>query len=175
VARLPDVNVLLPALRSDDVQHNALRAWLKSALESDEPLAVCPNILCSVVRLSTHPRIYARPTALSTALDFADYLLEHPRVEIVRPGVSHWRIFRQLCEESGATGKLVPDAANAALAIEHGCIFVTQDRDYGRFAGLRWCSPLEDLGPGGYYLMESRGAYRVPVRHTRRAREASAG
>jgi predicted nucleic acid-binding protein len=29
----------------------------------------------------------------------------------------------------------------AALAIEHGCTFITFDRDYARFPGLRWREP----------------------------------
>ena len=31
----------------------------------------------------------------------------------------------------------------AALAIESGCEFVTTDRDYSRFPGLRWENPLQ--------------------------------
>ncbi len=39
-------------------------------------------------------------------------------------------------------GSLVADAYLAALAIEAGCEWVTTDRDYSRFEGLRWSSPL---------------------------------
>jgi hypothetical protein len=42
-----------------------------------------------------------------------------------------------------ARGSLVPDAWLAALAIEWGCEFVTTDRDYARFSGLRWRHPLD--------------------------------
>jgi predicted nucleic acid-binding protein len=35
---------------------------------------------------------------------------------------------------------MVPDAWFAALAIEHGCEWITEDRDYARFPGLRWRS-----------------------------------
>jgi hypothetical protein len=45
-----------------------------------------------------------------------------------------------------ATGALVPDAYFAALAIESGSEWVTADRDYARFPGLRWRHPL-DSGP----------------------------
>jgi predicted nucleic acid-binding protein len=54
----------------------------------------------------------------------------------------HWEIFARLCRNAGATGNLVPDAYLAALAIEHGCEFVTCDKDFARFEGLRWRSPL---------------------------------
>jgi uncharacterized protein len=36
----------------------------------------------------------------------------------------------------------VPDAYLAALAMEHGCEFVTVDRDFARFPGLRYRHPL---------------------------------
>ena len=40
------------------------------------------------------------------------------------------------------TGNLVQDAWLAALAIESGCEWVTTDRDYARFPGLRWREPF---------------------------------
>jgi predicted nucleic acid-binding protein len=43
---------------------------------------------------------------------------------------------------AGVTANLVPDAYLAVLAIEHGCEFITADRDFSRFPGLRWRHPL---------------------------------
>jgi predicted nucleic acid-binding protein len=40
-------------------------------------------------------------------------------------------------------GDLVAHAALAALAIESGSEWVTTDRDYARFPGLRWRHPLD--------------------------------
>jgi hypothetical protein len=40
-------------------------------------------------------------------------------------------------------GNLVPDAYLAALAIESGSDWVSTDRDYARFPGLRWRHPLD--------------------------------
>ena len=57
------------------------------------------------------------------------------------PGPRHWEIFARLCRESEARGNLVPDAYLAALAIESGCEWVTTDRDFSRFPGLRWKTP----------------------------------
>ena len=39
-------------------------------------------------------------------------------------------------------GNLVPDARLAAMAIEHGCEWITTDGDFARFPGLRWRHPL---------------------------------
>jgi hypothetical protein len=44
----------------------------------------------------------------------------------------------------GIKGNLVADAYLAALAIESGSEWITTDRDYGRFPGLKWRHPLDD-------------------------------
>jgi predicted nucleic acid-binding protein len=48
-----------------------------------------------------------------------------------------------LCGRTEATGNLVQGAWLAALAIEHGCEWISADRDYARFPGLRWRRPFE--------------------------------
>lgn len=37
---------------------------------------------------------------------------------------------------------LIPDAYLAAMAIESGTEWITTDRDYARFEGLRWRAPF---------------------------------
>jgi predicted nucleic acid-binding protein len=59
----------------------------------------------------------------------------------VEPREHHWDIFKRLCIETETRGPRVIDAWYAALAIEWGCEWVTFDRDYARFAGLRWRAP----------------------------------
>ena len=60
---------------------------------------------------------------------------------IVAPGPRHWHHFRHLLEESGGIGYLISDAWYAALAIEHGCEWITDDADFARFPSLRWRQP----------------------------------
>ncbi len=67
---------------------------------------------------------------------------EPPSAKLVVPGGNHWKIFETLCRESAATGSLIQDAWFAALAIESGCEWITADRDYARFKGLRWRPPF---------------------------------
>jgi predicted nucleic acid-binding protein len=69
-------------------------------------------------------------------------VLEPDHCSAVQPGQRHWAIFDDLCRRSKATGNLVPDAWFAALAIESGCEWITNDRDYARFPGLRWREPF---------------------------------
>ena len=50
-------------------------------------------------------------------------------------------MFLRLCREADARGSLIPDAFHAALAIEYGLEWITLDRGFARFPGLRWSSP----------------------------------
>jgi predicted nucleic acid-binding protein len=61
----------------------------------------------------------------------------------VNPGRNHWAVFIGLCQQAGIKGNLVPDAYLAALAIESGSEWITTDRDYSRFPGLRWRHPFD--------------------------------
>jgi len=139
---LPDVNVLLYAFRRDAARHAEYADWLQDVVAGDEPYGISPQTLASVLRISTNPRIFAPATPPAAALDFCQTLLESDYCVVVQPGPRHWPIFVDLCRESGATGNLVPDAWFAALAIEAGCEWITTDRDYARFPGLRWREPF---------------------------------
>lgn len=75
------------------------------------------------------------------ALEFTEVLRAHPNCVHAAPGQRHWQIFAELCRRPGVKGNLVPDAYLAALAIESGSEWITTDRDYGRFPGLRWRDP----------------------------------
>jgi len=69
--------------------------------------------------------------------------LELSHVGILDPGERHWEILGGLLKEGQASGPLVMDAVLAAIALEHGAVLHTADRDFARFAGLAWKNPLE--------------------------------
>ena len=123
--------------------HRAYRDWLESVVDSDEALGVSDLVLSGFVRVVTHPRVFSPPEPVESALGFADALRSRPSAVPVSPGLLHWGIFERLCRQAGVRGNLVPDAYLAALAIESGSEWITTDRDYSRFAGLRWRHPLE--------------------------------
>jgi hypothetical protein len=138
---LADVNVLLAVFRRDHEFHDICRRWLERTLDSGESFAVAPLILAAVMRISTTPNIYAQPSKMSEAFEFSEALLEHPAALIVGPSREHWRIFRELCRAAKISGRHVTDAWHAALAVEHDCEWVTLDRGFSRFPGLRWRTP----------------------------------
>jgi uncharacterized protein len=139
---LPDVNVLLYAFRTDAENHPSYRTWLEEVVNGETAYAISPQVLASVIRLATHPRIFARPSRLADALAFASVLVAQPHCQIIQPGPRHWGIFTALCRKANTNGNLVQDAWLAALAIEWGCEWITTDRDFARFDGLRWRAPI---------------------------------
>jgi toxin-antitoxin system PIN domain toxin len=141
--RLADVNVLVYAFREDAPGHAAYRAWVQALLSSDEAYGVSDHVLAGFLRVVTHPRVFHPPTPLAAALDFATAFRDRPNGVPIAPGPRHWDIFMRLCRATDARGNLIPDAWLAALAIESGCEFMTTDRDYARFANLRWRHPLQ--------------------------------
>lgn len=134
--------MLVYAFYVEAPEHERYRDWLRSAVDSPEPVAVSDLVLSSFVRITTNPRVISPPIPLPNALAFADTLRAAPGVVIVAPGGRHWEIFGRLCREAGARGNLVTDAYLAALAIESGGELITTDRDFARFPGLRWRHPL---------------------------------
>jgi toxin-antitoxin system PIN domain toxin len=112
-------------------------------LNADEAYSVSDLVLSGFVRVVTHPKVFKRPSAIAEALAFAEQVREQPNCVHVEPGSRHWEIFKRLCLETRVKGNLVPDAYLAALAIESGCEWISTDRDFSRFKGLRWRTPFD--------------------------------
>ena len=140
----PDVNVLVSAFREDAAHHDRCREWLLGALSGRERVGLSELVLSGVLRVLTHPRIFHPPTPGEAAVDFVDALLVQSASTALRPGNGHWRIFRGMCASLRLTGNRIPDAWHAALAIEHGCEWVTLDRGFSAYPGLRWINLLDD-------------------------------
>ncbi|MEP6560026.1 MAG: type II toxin-antitoxin system VapC family toxin [Nakamurella sp.] len=139
---IPDVNVLVGAFRSDAHEHHRLAEWLEDAVAAPELLALTDAVLGGTLRVLTHPRVFATPTPLTMALDQVGSLQSSDGVARIAPGARHWELFRRLCTEGNGRGNLVADAQHAAVAIEHNGLWVTLDRDFARFPGLRWTTPF---------------------------------
>jgi len=94
------------------------------------------------VRMATNPRVYETPMTPKDAIRNVRLWLDQPGVEILSPGERHADIVFGLIEEVGVAGNLTPDAHLAAIAIEYQAELASNDRDFGRFCGLRWFNPL---------------------------------
>ena len=138
---LPDVNILIYAFRTDVAEHRVCNPWLTNVVASDGRFGISPLALSALVRITTGRTYGAVPSTLEEAFEFCDYLTAQPNCQIVEPGERHWGIFQRLCRETHTRGPRVTDAWFAALAIEWGCEWVTMDRDFARFPGLKWSVP----------------------------------
>jgi toxin-antitoxin system PIN domain toxin len=138
---LPDVNVLIYAFRQDTPRHSLCNTWLQEIVDSETNFGISPLTLSALVRVTTNPRSYKEPSTHEEAFRYCDYLLEASHCQLVEPRDRHWEIFERLCIETDTRGPLVTDAWFAALAIEWACEWITFDRDYARFPGLKWRVP----------------------------------
>ncbi len=135
---LLDVNVIVTAMREDAPRHPQVRDYVESLRRAPEPFGLSDLVLSGALRVLTHPRVFVPPTPVARARAFIDALRASSNAVILAPGARHWAIFSELLAESGATGNLVADAWHAALVIEHGCEWISDDADFARFPRLRW-------------------------------------
>lgn len=141
---LLDVNVLVYAFRSDLPEHAKVSRWLESQLAGDRPFAFSDMVASGFLRIVTNRHAFSNPDPMAAALQFVQTIRDLPNCVIVGPGPRHWSLFVKLCREVEAKGDLVPDTFFAALAIESGSEWITTDRDYARFPGLKWRHPIQD-------------------------------
>jgi len=104
-------------------------------------------VQAAALRIATHPGIYRPPTPRAVAERFLDVSLTAPAAVALRAGEQHWPLFRDLCRRADCRGNLVQDAYFAALALEYGCTWITTDRDFARFPGVKWRHPLDHKRP----------------------------
>ena len=138
---LLDVTVLVNAMRVDAPRHGVVHGYVESLRTSPEPFGLSDVALSGALRVLTHPKVFKPPTPVERARSYVDALRASPNAVVVAPGGRHWSIFIALLDQSGAVGNMVSDAWYAALAMEHGCEWVTDDRGFARFSGLRWRLP----------------------------------
>ncbi|CAN5199330.1 type II toxin-antitoxin system VapC family toxin [soil metagenome] len=141
---LVDVNVLLYARRRESSQHDEYRGWLEDRLGGPEPVGISELVLSAFIRIVTNHRIYREPTTPEAAIEFCEAVLGAPAAVAVRPGSRHWPIFVELCRATRSRANEVPDAYLAALAIETGATWMTVDRGFARYPGVRWRHPLAE-------------------------------
>lgn len=143
--KMVDVNILIYAHRRDDRDHEFYRDWLERLANGPEPFALSALVAVAFARVVTHPGFPPTPTPLPQAIAVIEALRARANCRFLEPGARHWGLFRQCAESGRSRGKQIADAQHAAIAIEHGCIWVTRDTDFHAFEaiGLR----LETLAP----------------------------
>lgn len=143
--KLVDANVLIYAVDLSAEHHVVAKRWLDGALSGRQTVLLPWVSLLAFARIVTHPAVYTAPVAIGEALDFIDAWLEQPTVITPEPDATHVRRVRELLAVTGRGGNLVNDAHLAALALQHRATVITYDNDFGRFPGVTWQRPDDDL------------------------------
>ena len=132
-----DVNILVYAHRQDVEYHKDYRQWLESVMNSNVDYGFSSLVLSGFLRVVTHPKIFENPSPLEAAIKFVKQIQGHSNAVEIVPKDRHWFIFEGLIKSTNARGNLIPDAYHAALAIESGCQWVTTDKGFKKFNGLK--------------------------------------
>ncbi len=141
--KLLDANLLFYANDLSSPHHQRTKAWAEELLSGREHVALAWVTILAFLRISTDPRA-AKPLTIREAIAAIGEWLAHPDVSVLNPGERHWSILSELMPAAQARGPLIMDAHLAALAIEHGAVLCTNDRDFTRFRDLRTLNPLEE-------------------------------
>ena len=138
---LIDANLLLYAKFENFPQHVRARDWLDEQLNGSARVGLAWSSLLAFVRLATNTRLFSRPMKMASAVHQMKAWLDAGPAWIPQPTERHAEVLTGLLLPR-VHYKLVPDAHLAALAIEHGLILCSNDRDFALFRGLRWENPL---------------------------------
>ena len=141
---LPDVNTLLFAVNSASDQHRAALKALQDGYATPRGVAFAWIALLAFLRLSTRGGIFPAPLSVEDALRVIEHWLDHPNAQVVHPGERHAEVLRRLLLAAGTACNLTTDAHLAALAIEHDATIASFDRDFARFAEVKWTIPTVD-------------------------------
>lgn len=138
-----DVNVLVYASDSTCAFHAQASAFLREAAQSSEIFYLTWPVVIGYLRVSTHPRIFAKPLTPEQAQDNVQRLVDLDQVRLLGPAPDAWTTYRHTCAGQHVRGNLVPDAHIAAVLSYHGVRrFFTRDRDFRRFDALEVIDPF---------------------------------
>jgi len=139
---LIDANLFIYAHDLTSPFHLAAKRWVEQIFAGTEPIRLSWTGLLAFLRITTHERIFANPFTIEEALKAVEHWLSQPRMGLLQPGQQHPAILASLLRKTQVTGPLIMDAHLAALAIEHGAVLYSTDKDFDEFPGLRRVNPL---------------------------------
>lgn len=138
-----DTNVLLYAHREESEWYNAAYDLLAGLAEGHAAWAIPWPCIHEFLAIVTHPRIFAPPTPLASAIHQVEAWLESPSLVTLSESEKHWPELRAMVDSGKIVGPQVHDARIAALCSQHGVRELwSADRDFSRFPGLSVVNPL---------------------------------
>jgi uncharacterized protein len=143
---LVDANLLVFAATKCP-EHDRARKWLDEQINEKVRIGMPWASLTAFLRIVTNVRMYRGTVAsIDEAWERVESWLGYANVWVPAPTERHPHFLKQMLKATGGGGNLVPDAHLAALAVEHGLVLCSADRDFARFPGLRWTNPIGSAG-----------------------------
>ncbi len=139
---LVDANLLIYSSIKSTPNHAAAKKWLDDRLNSDAPIGIPWNSIFGFLRIITNPRVFNPPVSPGNAWEVIEYWLDCSPVWIPDATEKHRSVCKRLYASVAPQGNLVTDTHLAALAIEHGLILCSTDRDFTKFPELKWENPI---------------------------------
>ena len=139
---VPYANLLLYAYDSKSELQPAASRWLGRALSGTEIVGLSWISVGAFLRIATNARLGRNLLPMAQAARIVDGWLAARNARLIVPREGHWGLLKELLIAGKVQGPVTTDAQLAALAIEHGGVLHTADRDFARFPGLRWVNPL---------------------------------
>jgi len=139
---LIDANLLLYAVNEAAPEHDSAARWLAEQLNGERRVGLPWESLLAFSRVITNPRAVEHPLRPEEAWAFVEEWLAAPTAWIPAPTDRHADVLGSLIRRYHLSGRLLPDAHLAALAIQHGLAVASVDTDFARFTEIRWLNPL---------------------------------
>lgn len=138
-----DTNVLVYAADAGSAFHEPCRRALDAHRGRPSAWYVTWNICYEFLRVTTHPRVFARPWTIVQAWTFVEAVLAAPGLGVLVPTERHAAVAAEVVGELPfLAGNVVHDAQTAILMREHGVRTIwTRDADFHRFPFLEVIDP----------------------------------
>jgi uncharacterized protein len=138
-----DINLLVYATTKENPFHAKARPFLEQCVRGPDEFALTWATVMGYLRISTHPRILARPLTPQEARANIRSLLAHPHIRLIAEQRGFWPLFEESVGEMELRGPIIPDAHLAVLLLQHGVGRIyTADSDFQRFPFLEAVNPL---------------------------------
>ena len=138
-----DTNILVYAHREDSPWHPLALACVSSLAESGAPWAIAWPCVHEFLAVVTHPKIYAPPSPLVTALAAIEAWQASSGLRMLGEGAGYFETLSRVAKAAKIKGLKIHDARIAALCLHHGVKKLwSADRDFSSFPELACENPL---------------------------------
>lgn len=138
-----DTNLLVHAHQREASFHTRARESIRQLAEAPAPWAICLHSFIEFYAITTHPKIWKKPSAPAEAFSQIEAWRESPSLRVLSDSPGLLDRLQDLAVAAHVRGGMIHDARIAAACLAAGVAeFWTVDRDFSRFPNLKIRNPL---------------------------------